>query len=101
MAKLKLPSFEEASLLQKTLFYVVTFVLGSAAFIAITSLLVVSAAKAAIPTRNNTDTSASATDKAGAELAPGPTGKPSGRRGRPSKIKAPVEAEAAPVEDTH
>lgn len=99
MAKLKLPSFEEASLLQKTLFYVVTFVLGSAGFIAIASLLVVSAAKAAIPSRN-TESSASATDKV-AEVAPTGTGKPAGRRARPSKVKPIVEAEAPPSEDTH
>ena len=104
MAKLKLPSFDGASLLQRTLLYVVTFVLGSAGFVAITSLLVVSAAKAMIPTRNSTDTSASATDRAAeraAELAPTTAGKPTGKRGRPSKIKAPVETDAPPAEDTH
>ena len=107
MAKLKLPSFEGASLLQKTLLYVVTFVLGSAAFVAIASLIVVSVAKAAIPARN-TDTSASATDRAAdraadraPDIAPTTTGKPSGRRGRPSKTKAPVEPEVPVAEDTH
>lgn len=103
MAKLKLPSFDGASLLQKTLLYVITLVLGSAAFVAIASLIVVSAAKTAIPARN-TDTSASATDRAAdraGESAPTATGKPAGRRGRPSKIKAPVEAEAPSAEEIH
>ena len=103
MAKLKLPSFDGGTLLQRTLLYVVTFVLGSAGFVAIASLLVVWAAKAVIPARNtNTESSASAAaaDKI-AELAPTTTGKPAGRRGRPNKVKAPVEAEAPPAEDTH
>lgn len=100
MAKLKLPSFADGSLLQRTLLYVVTFVVGSAGFIAIASLIVVSAAKALVPTRNN-DTSVSATDKAAAEIAPAATGKPTGKRARPSKVKTPVEADAPVAEDTH
>jgi hypothetical protein len=101
MAKLKLPSFDGGTLLQKTLLYVVTFVLGSAGFVAIASLLVVWAAKAVIPARNTeSSASAAAADKV-AELAPTATGKPAGRRGRPNKAQAPVEAETAPAEDIH
>ncbi len=103
MAKLKLPSFDGGSLLQKTLLYVVTFVLGSAAFVAIASLLVVSAAKAAIPSRNSANESsatAAAADKA-SEPATTATGKPSGRRGRPSKTKSPVDIDVPAAEDTH
>jgi hypothetical protein len=101
MAKLKLPSFADGSLLQRTLLYVVTFVVGSAGFLAIASLIVVSAAKALVPARN-TDSSASATDKAAAEIAPTTaTGKPSTKRDRPSKVKTPVEADATAAEDTH
>src|SRR5690242_10388009 len=105
MAKLKIPSFEGGSLLQRTLLYVVTFVLGSAGFVAIASFVVVTAAKAAIPARNNSSessASAAAGEKA-SELVPTSTGtgKPSGRRGRPSKAKPPVEEDAPVAEDTH
>lgn len=101
MAKLKLPSFDGGTLLQRTLLYVVTFVLGSAGFVAIASLLVVSAAKSIVPARNTeSSASASAADKV-AELAPTTTGKSTGKRGRPNKAKPAVENEAAAVEDTH
>jgi len=101
MAKLKLPSFADGSLLQRTMLYVVTFVVGSAGFVAIASLIVVSAAKALVPVRS-TDSSASATDKAAAEIAPVTAmGKPSSKRARPSKVKTPVEAEGTAPEDTH
>jgi hypothetical protein len=101
MAKLKLPSFEGGSLLERTLLYVVTFVVGSAGFVAIASFLIVSAAKAVIPARNTeSSASAAAADKA-AEAAPTATGKPLGKRGRPSKAKTPVEDEAPAVVDAH
>lgn len=103
MAKLKLPSFEGGSLLQRTLLYVVTFVLGSASFVAIASLLVVWAAKSVIPARNtesSASASAGAADKV-AEATPTATGKPGGRRGRPSKVKTPVEDDAPAAVDTH
>lgn len=101
MAKLKLPSFADGSLLQRTLLYVVTFVLGSAGFVAIASLVVVMAAKSLIPTRSaSSDSSSTATDKV-SELVPTATGKPTGKRARPSKVKPPVEADAPPAEDTH
>lgn len=103
MAKLKLPSFEGGSLLQRTLLYMVTFVLGSAGFVAIASLLVVTAAKAMIPARtseSSTSAAAAAAEKA-AELAPTATGKPTGKRGRLGKVKAPVAEDAPAVEDTH
>lgn len=101
MAKLKLPSFDGGTLLQRTLMYVVTFVLGSGGFVAIASLLIVWAAKAAIPARNTeSSASASAADRV-AELVPNATGKPAGKRGRPSKVKAPVESDAPVAEDTH
>ncbi len=99
MAKLKLPSFDGGTLLQRTLLYVVTFVLGSAGFVAIASFLIVWAAKSVVPVRN-TESSASAADKV-AELAPTATGKPTGKRGRPNKAKATAEADAPAVEDTH
>jgi hypothetical protein len=99
MAKLKLPSFDGGTLLQRTLLYVVTFVVGSVGFVTIASFLVVSAAKAVIPTRN-TESSASATDKV-TELAPTATGKPAGRRGRSNRVKPPVDVEAPTAEDLH
>src|SRR4029079_15802349 len=105
MAKLKLPSFEGGSLLRRTLLYVVTFVLGSAGFVAIASLLVVRAARPVFPARNSessTSAAAAAAEKA-AETLPTTTstGKPSGRRGRPNKAKPPVEEDAPVAEDTH
>jgi hypothetical protein len=101
MAKLKLPSFDGGTLLQRTLLYVVTFVLGSAGFVAIASFLVLWAAKSIVPARNTeSSASASAADKV-AEMAPTATGKPTGKRGRPNKAKAPVESDAPAVEDTH
>lgn len=102
MAKLKLPSFDGGSLLQKTLLYVVTFVLGSAGFVAIASLVVVSVAKAVIPARNVTESSASATDKA-ADVAPNAPGKTTGRRGRGNRAKAAaVDVDVVPAaEEIH
>lgn len=98
MAKLKLPSFDGGSLLQRTLLYVVTFVFGSAGFIAIASLLVVWAAKSMIPSRS--DASTSAADKV-AELAPTSPGK-SNRRTRPNKAKpAPVVEDLPASHETH
>lgn len=99
MAKLKLPSFSDGSLLQRTLLYVLTFVLGSAGFIAIASLVVVSVAKSLIPARNS-DTAATATEKV-AEAIPAAPGKASPRKGRANKAKTPAEADAAAAEETH
>jgi hypothetical protein len=96
MAKLKLPSFEGGTLLQRTLLYVVTFVFGSAGFIAIASFVVVTAAKAVIPSRTDSPASASAADKV-AELAPTTTGKGPSRRSRPNKGKTAVVADEAPA----
>lgn len=87
MAKIKLPSLDGASLLQRTVVYFVTFVFGSAGFVAIASLLVVSAAKSIMPARGSTD-SANAADKV-AELASG--AKTSGKSPRFKKTKTPAE----------
>jgi hypothetical protein len=100
MAKLKLPSFDGGTLLQRTLLYVVTFVLGSAGFVAIASVLIVWAAKSVVPARQTeSSASTSATDKV-AELAPTAAGKPAGKRGRPNRGKPAVESDAPAVEDT-
>lgn len=98
MAKLKLPSFKDGSLLQRTLLYVLTFVLGSAGFIAVASLVVVSVAKALIPSRS-TDSATTATEKV-AEAIPTAPGKPSPRKGRANKAKLPIEADAPAAEET-
>jgi hypothetical protein len=98
MAKLKLPSFDGGTLLQRTLLYMVTFVLGSAGFVAIASLLVVWAAKSMIPARN-TESSATAADKM-AEVGAATPGKSAAKRGRPSKVKSPVDGETPPEEET-
>jgi hypothetical protein len=99
MAKLKLPSFDGGTLLQRTLIYVVGFVLGSAGFVAIASILVVWAAKSMIPSRS--DSSASAADKV-AEVAPGSPGKPLSKRSRSNKGKTvAAQEDVAPAEETH
>ncbi len=98
MAKLKLPSFSDGSLLQRTLLYVLTFVLGSAGFIAVASLVVVSVAKAVIPSRS-TDSAATATEKV-AEAIPAAPGKASPRKGRANKAKLPIEGDAPAGEET-
>jgi hypothetical protein len=95
MAKLKWPSFDDGTLLQRTLLYVATFVFGSVGFIAIASFLVVTAAKALVPSRSDSSASASATDKV-AELAPAPTGKSPSKRSRPNKGKTAAVADEAP-----
>lgn len=98
MAKLKLPSFDGGTLLQRTLLYMVTFVLGSAGFVAIASFLVVWAAKSIIPARN-TESSATAADKM-AEMGATTPGKSAAKRGRPGKVKPPVDGEAPAEEET-
>jgi|GEM_PF-6209563 len=101
MAKLKLPSFDGGTLLQRTLIYVVGFVLGSAGFVAIASILVVWAAKSMIPSRSDSSASASAADKV-AEVAPGSPGKPLSKRSRSNKGKTvAAQEDVAPAEETH
>ncbi|HVK67471.1 MAG TPA: hypothetical protein VM694_23455 [Polyangium sp.] len=103
MAKLKLPAFNEGSLLQRTLLYVGTFVVGSIGFVALASLLVVTIAKSVLPARGEaseaSEASESSSDKP-AEVAAATPGKPTGKIPRPkrSKSAAPAEppAEATP-----
>lgn len=94
MAKVKLPSLEEATLLQRTLVYAVTFILGSAGFVAIASLLVVAAARAIIPSRA-TESSDSAADKV-ADLS---SGKSLVKSNRFRKGKTAASDEVQPVEE--
>jgi len=99
MAKFKLPaiSFNEGSLLRRTLLYVTTFVVGSVAFVALASVIVVSTAKALLPSHRATqatEDTAAAEDKT-AEIAPAkPTTKaPRLKRGKTSA--APTAEEPA------
>lgn len=96
MAKIKLPSFDGGTLLQRTLLYLVTFVLGSAGFLAIASFMVVWAAKSIIPARG-TESAASATEKV-AELN---SGQPSGKVSRPKKGRTITPADDAPAVEEH
>ena len=57
----RLASWNEGSLLRRTLFHVGTFVLGSVAFLAIASLILVSIAKGLLPSHEPTDSEAAAT----------------------------------------
>lgn len=101
MAKLKLPSFEGGSLLQRTLLYVVTFVCGSAGFVAIASLVIVSAAKAVIPARGTESSATAAAAEKAADGAPAAAGKPGPKRGRIARGKTPAEEDAPAAPDTH
>lgn len=97
MAKLKLPTFHEGSLLQRTLLYVATFVVGSVGFVALASFLVVWAAKAALPSHAAASGKASVDDgDKAAELAAATSKAPSGKGGKPKRGKA---AEAAPTDE--
>lgn len=100
MAKLKLPAFNEGSLLQRTLLYVGTFVVGSIGFVALASVLVVWAAKSVLPSRG---ASGETMDGATAsEIAASTPGRPGGKLPRPKRgrsAKAPADeptAEATP-----
>lgn len=89
MAKFKLPaiSFNEGSLLRRTLLYVTTFVVGSVAFVALASVIVVSTAKALLPSHRSTQATEETTaDDKTAEVAPAkPTTKtPRLKRGKTS-----------------
>jgi len=70
MANIKLPSvaWNEGSLLKRTLLHVLAFVIGSAGFVALSSMLLLWVAKSVLPTRHAPDAEAD-TDK-GAELTP-------------------------------
>ncbi|WP_170229681.1 hypothetical protein [Polyangium fumosum] len=100
MAKLKLPAFNEGSLLQRTLLYVGTFVVGSIGFVALASLLVVTIAKSVLPARGETSEASESSSDKPAEVAAATPGKPTSKIPRPkrSKSAAPAEppAEATP-----
>jgi hypothetical protein len=99
MAKLKLPAFNEGSLLQRTLLYVGTFVVGSIGFVALASLLVVTIAKSVLPARGEaSEASGDSSDKP-AEVAAATPGKPTSKIPRPKRGKSAPTAEA-PVEVT-
>jgi len=93
MAKLKLPAFNEGTLLQRTLLYVGTFVVGSIGFVALSSLLVVWIAKSVLPSPRG-EASEDGADKP-AEVAAASPAKPTGKIPRPKRSKSAV---AAPVE---
>lgn len=97
MAKLKLPNFNEGSLLQRTLLYVATFVVGSVGFVALASFLVVWAAKAALPSHSSASgkTAVDDTDKA-AELAAATSKAPIGKGAKSKRGKV---VDAAPAEE--
>jgi len=96
MAKLKLPAFNEGSLLKRTLLHVATFVLGSISFVLIGSLIVLWAAKAVLPAHG----SSSADDSS--EVAAATPGKSSGKSPRPRRGRStPQPAEEPSAETTH
>ena len=93
MAKIKLPNFNEGSLLRRTLLYVGTFVFGTLSFVAIASLIVVSVAKSILPSRGGTATADGPEDAdTPAEVAAVTTKSPGGstKTPRPRRIKAPT-----------
>lgn len=96
MAKIKLPAFNEGTLLQRTLLYVGTFVVGSIGFVALASLLVVSIAKSVLPARG--EASEDDADKP-AEVAAASPAKPTSKIPRPKRGKPAAPAEA-PAEAT-
>jgi hypothetical protein len=94
MAKIKLPNFNEGSLLRRTLLYVGTFVFGTLSFVAIASLIVVSVAKSILPARGGSatvdgpeDTDKSAEVTAGTTQSTGGSGT---KTPRPKRVKAPA-----------
>jgi hypothetical protein len=101
MAKIKLPNFNEGSLLRRTLLYVGTFVFGTLSFVAIASLIVVSVAKSILPSRGG-DAAAEAPEDGDkpAAVAQGPQkpGAPTGNKPpRPRRVKAPTNPDEAPA----
>src|SRR5262245_16979080 len=103
MAKFKLPAigFNEGSLLRRTLIHVLTFVVGSVGFVALASLIVVSAAKSLLPSRGAPAAASAESDKP-AEVAAVTPGKTNGKIPRPKRGKpSAATAEEAPVEEAH
>ncbi|MRG93950.1 hypothetical protein [Polyangium spumosum] len=96
MAKLKLPAFNEGTLLQRTLLYVGTFVVGSIGFVALASLIVVSVAKSVLPARG--EGGEDGADKP-SEVAASP-GKPTSKIPRPKRRSASSAPAEPPAEAT-
>lgn len=102
MAKIKLPNFNEGSLLRRTLLYVGTFVFGTLGFVAIASLIVVSVAKSILPSRGaaaEADAPEDGDKPAALAAAPVKPGSATGTKTpRPRRVKAPAAAPATPDE---
>ncbi len=99
MAKIKLPSvaWNEGSLLRRTLLHVFAFVIGSAGFVALSSVLLLWIAKSVLPSRHAT-ASDSDSDK-GAEVAAA-AAKPKSGPTKSQRAKTPEPtADAAAASD--
>ncbi len=97
MSKLKLPAFNEGTLLQRTLLYVGTFVVGSIGFVALASVLVVWIAKSVLPTRGG---ATEENEDKPAEVTAATPGKPTSKIPRPKRKSASSPPEEAPAEAT-
>lgn len=95
MAKLKLPSFNDGSLLKRTMLYIATFVVGSVGFVALASVLVVWAAKSVLPSHSAAAAAGDA-DKS-ADLAAALPGKTPGTKA--ARSKRGKTSEEAPAEE--
>ncbi|MEZ4299081.1 MAG: hypothetical protein R3B70_29300 [Polyangiaceae bacterium] len=100
MARFSL-SLNEGSLLRRTALHVAAFVLGTAAFLAIASFVLITVMKSVLPSEEAASGSSSGSDDS-AESAPATTSKASTKPARPPRKKrtAPVIAPpSAPADD--
>jgi hypothetical protein len=81
-----LPGWNEGSLLRRTLLHVTTMVLGSVAFLAVTSLILVSITKGILPDHGTSDD----------DEAPAASGSPTSKPALPKGIKRRPGSPAEP-----
>lgn len=97
MARIRF-SLNEGSLLRRTVLHVAAFVLGTAAFLAITSFLLVTIVKGALSPNKASSADDSGDESAAAATAKSDSGKPSVRPSRKKRGAAVVET-PKPSED--
>ncbi len=93
-------SLSEGSLLRRTLLCVGTFALGSAAFVTLVSFLLVSVARAVLPSHASADAPAAKEDVEAAEEPSGPTGKLPGAKQPRTPKRPPRAAQPEGTENT-